>query len=198
LKVSKINPQAYVGNNVKTGSHVIIFPNATVLGPCVLGDFVTIASGVVIGAEGQEYHRDSKGVLRAGRHLSGVFIGNHVDIRANTTIQRGVSKPTVIGDGTKIGPNCNIGHGVTIGKNCLITGMTMIAGSTEIGDRVYLAPQTLVGSRLKIGNDASVRIGSLVLHDIPDGLVVAGRPAEPIETFKRHRDKLKRLLNNKQ
>jgi UDP-3-O-[3-hydroxymyristoyl] glucosamine N-acyltransferase len=190
-----ISPLAYIAENVHVGSHVLIYPNATVLGPCVLGDYVTIGSGVVIGAEGIEYHRNNESKLVEDLHNSGVVVGKHVDIRANTTVQRGVVIPTVIGDGTKIGPNCNIGHEVKIGEDCLITGMTMIAGSTEIGDRVYVGPQTIIGSRLKIGSDVSVRIGSLVLHNVPDGLTVAGRPAEPIEAFKRHREKLARLLD---
>jgi serine acetyltransferase len=36
----------------------------------------------------------------------------------------------------------------------------------------------------------------LVLDDIPDGLTVAGRPAESYEMFKRHRQKLKKLLDD--
>jgi UDP-3-O-[3-hydroxymyristoyl] glucosamine N-acyltransferase len=193
---STISPHAYIDDNVNIGSHAIIYPNATILGPCVIGDYVTIASGVIIGADGMEYRRNKQGRLVETVHKSGVIIGNHVDIRANTTVHRGVVKPTVIGDGTKIGPNCNITHEVRIGRHCLITGETTIAGEAKLGDRVYIGPQSVVGTRISIGNDVSIRIGSLVLHDIPDGLTVAGRPAEPIEMFKRHREKLKRLLDD--
>jgi UDP-3-O-[3-hydroxymyristoyl] glucosamine N-acyltransferase len=184
-----------VEQDVEVGNNVSIGHFAAILGPTVIGDFVTIASSVVIGAEGQEWSRNGTGVLREIPHNSGVIIGNRVDIRANTTIQRGVARPTVIGDGTKIGPNCNISHEVRIGRDCLITGMTMIAGSAEIGDRVYMGPQSIVGSKHKIGNDVNIKIGSLVLNDVPDGLTVAGRPAKPLETFKRRREKLKKLLD---
>ena len=157
---------------------------------------MTIASGVIIGADGMEYRRNKQGRLVEGVHRNGVIIGNHVDIRANTTVHRGVVKPTVIGDGTKIGPNCNITHEVRIGKHCLITGGTTIAGEARLGDRVYIGPDSTVGTRIRIGNDVSIRIGSLVLDDIPDGLTVAGRPAESYEMFKRHRQKLKKLLDD--
>jgi UDP-3-O-[3-hydroxymyristoyl] glucosamine N-acyltransferase len=192
---SGVSPSAYIDRNVKLGLNVIIYPNAAVLGPCAIGDNTTVGAGVVVGAEGQEFHRNNEGRLQGTLHEAGVIIGNNVDIRANTTIQRGVSRPTAIDDGTKIGPNCNIGHEVRIGRDVLITGMVMIAGSTEVGDRVYIGPHTIVGSGLKIGNDVSIRIGSLVLNDIQDGLTVAGRPAEAYEAFKRHREELKRLLD---
>ena len=181
-----------VEQDVEVGDNVSIGHFATILCPTVIGDFVTIAPSVVIGAEGQEWSRDEAGVLREIPHKSGVIIGNHVDIRANTTVQRGVARPTVIGDGTKIGPNCNISHEVRIGRDCLITGMTMIAGSAEIGDRVYIGPQTIVGSKQKIGNNVNIRIGSLVLNDIQDGLTVAGRPAKPLEPFEHRNEKLKK------
>lgn len=196
--MSRVDRDTQLSDSVKIGSHVLIYPNVTILGPCVLGDHVTIAPGVIIGADGMEYHRNEQGLLVETIHKSGVVIGDHVTIRANTTIHRGATKPTVIGDGTKIGPNCNITHEVKIGKHGLITGATTIAGETELGDRVYIGPHTIVGSRLRIGNDVSIRIGSLVLHDISDGLTVAGSPAEPLEAFKRHREKLKRLLDETQ
>ena len=173
----------------------MIDANVTIVGPCVIGNYVHVGPGVVIGADGMEFHRNKKGVLVETIHRGDVVLGNNVTIRANTTIHRGVYGSTLIGDGTKIGPNCNITHDVKIGKHCLITGATTIAGDTVLLDRVYVGPHTIVGTRLRIGNDSSVRIGSLVLHDVPDGLTVAGDPAEPYDVFKRHRDRLRKLLD---
>ena len=51
---------------------------------------------------------------------------------------------------------------------------------------------TLAG--VKIGKRCFVGIGSLVMHDIPDGQTVVGRPAMELEEFKRQRKRLKELL----
>ena len=62
-----------------------------------------------------------------------VIIQNDVEIGANTTIDRGALRDTVIGEGTKIDNLVQIAHNVVVGRRCLITSQVGIAGSVDAG-----------------------------------------------------------------
>ena len=81
----------------------------------------------------------------------------------------------VVNGGARIGKNCTIFHGVTIGSKRGQKG-----GCPTIGDNVVLATGSAVIGNVKIGNNVMVGAHSLVLHDVPDGAVVAGNPARVI------------------
>ena len=51
-----------------------------------------------------------------------VIIQDDVEIGANTTIDRGAMRDTVIGEGTKIDNLVQIAHNVRIGRHCIIAG----------------------------------------------------------------------------
>lgn len=190
-----ISLHSYIGTNVKIGKEVDIHPGAMIYDNTIIGNRVTIRANAVLGAEGLEYGKNQKGELKRVPHLNHLIIEDDVDIGSNTTVQKGVLRPTIIRKGTKIGPNCNIGHEVKIGKHCLITGMTLIAGSAEIGDYTQIAPHSTIKNSIKIGSNVFVGIGSLVIHDVPDGTTVVGRPAIEIEKFKENRKRLEELLS---
>jgi len=114
-------------------------------------------------------------------------------VGASSIIHRGVEKDTVIGEGTFIGPKCNIGHDNSIGKHCIIINGSMVSGNVTIGDFSRVSSAT-IKNRIKIGHHATVGMGSLVMHDVPDFTTVVGRPAKPIGEFRRDRERLDRLL----
>jgi UDP-3-O-[3-hydroxymyristoyl] glucosamine N-acyltransferase len=68
-----------------------------------------------------------------------VIIQDDVEIGANTTVDRGASRDTVIGEGTKIDNLVQIAHNVVIGRHCVIVAQVGIAGSTTFEDFVVLA-----------------------------------------------------------
>jgi UDP-3-O-[3-hydroxymyristoyl] glucosamine N-acyltransferase len=189
-----ISPHSYIDKNVKMGKNVDIHPNALIHDGTEIGNNVTIRTNAVLGAEGLDYGKNQKGELKRIPHMSKLIIEDDVDIGSNTTVQKGILRPTIIGKGTKIGPNCDVGHEVKIGKCCIITGMTLVAGATEIGDHTFIAPHSTIKNSIKIGSNVFVGIGSLVMHDIPDGTIVVGRPAIEIRKFRERQKRLKRLL----
>lgn len=193
-EVPTISQYSHIGTNVKMGKRVDIHQGAVIYDDTTIGNGVTIRANAVLGTEGLEYGKNQKGELKRMPHLDHLVIDDDVDIGSNTTVQKGVLRPTIIGKGTRIGPNCTIGHEVKIGRHCLITGMTMIAGSAEIGDFTYIAPHSTIRNSIKIGSNAFVGIGSLVMHDVPDGTTVIGRPAIEMKNFRKQRKRLKELL----
>ena len=100
---------------------------------------------------------------------------------ANTTIDRGATRDTIIGEGTKIDNLVQIGHNVAIGENCLICGMVGISGSVKIGDRVVLGGGVGIADHVTIGSDAMIAAGSGVGSNVPAKAIMVGFPAVPRE-----------------
>ncbi|HSG68696.1 MAG TPA: LpxD N-terminal domain-containing protein, partial [Bacteroidales bacterium] len=88
-----IQPGAFIGNNVKIGKDCIIHANAVVYDHCILGDGVVLHSGAVIGADGF-YFQKRKGETLKFKSVGRVILGNHVEVGANTTIDKGVTGDT--------------------------------------------------------------------------------------------------------
>ena len=146
---------AVIGPGVAIGRDCAIGAGATVL--CALiGDRVIIHPGARIGQDGFGYLPSPKGHQKIPQTRR-VIIQDDVEIGANTTIDRGGTRDTVIGEGTKIDNLVQIGHNVSIGRHCVIVSQTGISGSVEVGDFVMLGGQVGIGDHLTIGSGAMTR-----------------------------------------
>jgi UDP-3-O-[3-hydroxymyristoyl] glucosamine N-acyltransferase len=108
-------------------------------------------------------------------------VGDDVEIGANSCIDRGTIRDTVIGDGTKLDNLVQIGHNVVVGRDCLFAGQVGVAGSTRIGDHVVLGGQVGVADNLRVGDNAVIAAGSKVLSNVPAGRVMLGYPATRLD-----------------
>jgi UDP-3-O-[3-hydroxymyristoyl] glucosamine N-acyltransferase len=127
--------------------------------------------------------------------LGRVIIEDHVEIGANTTIDRGAGPDTVIGAGTWIDNLVQIGHNVKIGRGCVIVSQVGISGSTVIEDYAMLGGQAGVAGHLHIGQGARIAAQSGVMRSIPAGEEQMGSPAMPSKQFMRQVAALKRLIS---
>lgn len=179
-----IHPSAVISEyNVVIGSNVIIEPNVTILENTEIGDNVIVRAGTVIGAEGFEHKRTSKGILSV-KHDGKVIIGNKVEIGANCAISKGfVYRNTLVGAETKLDNLVHVAHGVQIGERCFLPACCMIAGSTSIGDDVWVGPGVSVSSQVNIGSGSFLTIGSVVTRNLPDNSKVTGNFAVDHELF---------------
>lgn len=145
-----------------------------------IGRNVTIYDGAVIGADGQAYQRDKRGILRKFPQTGGVIIGDDVEIGSNVSIMKGTFNNTIIGEGTKIGHLCSIGHNVIIGKHCFITTHSMLGGSSRIGDYSQVWLGACIRDGIRIGSNVMIGMGSVVTRDIGDNCVACGVPARVV------------------
>src|SRR4029079_3239936 len=99
--------------------------------------------------------------------LGRVIIGDNVEIGAGTTIDRGGSGDTVIGEGTKIDNLVHIAHNVTIGRHCVIAGQCGFAGSVTVDDYGIVGGQVGVADHLAIGKGAMIGAKSGVMSNVP-------------------------------
>jgi len=184
---------AMIGQGVQIGRNTTIGANATVTN-AYIGDRVIIHNGVQIGQDGFGFAMGPGGhhkVPQIGR----VIIQDKVEIGANTTIDRGANRDTVIGEGTKIDNLVQIGHNVTIGCHCVIVGLAGVSGSATLGDYVVVAGQAGIVGHTKVGSGAQVGGGSGVHGDVAPGDRVMGYPA--VQASRWMRQAAKEMLADK-
>jgi UDP-3-O-[3-hydroxymyristoyl] glucosamine N-acyltransferase len=186
-----INSGAAIGPNVRIGRHCAIGANASITNS-LIGDRVIVHAGCAIGQDGFGYLMGATGhrkVLQIGR----VIIQDDVEIGANTTIDRGAIRDTVIGEGTKIDNLVQIAHNVSIGRHCLLAGQVGISGSTTVEDGVIMAGQVGVADHLTVGAGAVLGAQAGVISNVPAGARWGGTPARSGKQWLREMATLERL-----
>lgn len=171
-----IQPGAFIGEHVKIGKNCLIHSNASVYAHCILGDNVILHSGSVIGADGF-YFQKRKGETLKFKSVGRVILGNHVEIGANSTIDKGVTGDTYVGDYTKFDNHVQVGHDTQIGRYCLIGAFSAIAGVTRIEDNVILWASVLIDKDLVIGEGAVMLATAGTTKSLEGGKVYYGAPA---------------------
>lgn len=206
----RIDGNVVIGDNVKIGRNCIIEPNSVIYDGVEIGDYCRIGSnvsvthaligsyvslynGVRVGQDGFGFAIDPQGHVKVPQ-LGRVIIEDHVEIGANTTIDRGAGPDTVIGAGTWIDNLVQIGHNVRIGRGCILVSQCGIAGSTVIEDFVAIGGQVGVAGHLKIGMGVQLAAQSGVMKDIPAGATQMGSPAMDIKDYMKQVAFLKRML----
>jgi UDP-3-O-[3-hydroxymyristoyl] glucosamine N-acyltransferase len=190
-----IHPDAKIGENVFIGANTvienctigddtIIDANVHIYSPVIIGKHCVVKSGAVLGGMGFGFEKDENGNLFRFPQIGNLFIGDYVEIGANTCIDRGALSDTVIGDYCKINNLCHIAHNNKIGKNVVITAQVNISGSSVIENEVWIAPNASIRGWLTIGEGATIGMGAVVTKDVPAGETWVGNPARKLEKNK--------------
>jgi UDP-3-O-[3-hydroxymyristoyl] glucosamine N-acyltransferase len=189
-----IAPGAVIGPGVAIGRDCAIGAGATVL-HALIGDRVIIHAGARIGQDGFGYLPSPRGHQKIPQTRR-VIIQDDVEIGANTTIDRGSTRDTVIGEGTKIDNLVQIAHNVSIGRHCLIAGQTGISGSSQVGDFVMMGGQVGLADHVTVGSGAMLGAQSGYMSDVPAGARWIGSPAQPVREFMKSVALLRKLTRN--
>ncbi len=207
-----MGPGAHVGRNVRLGHNVVIGAS------CIVGDGVEIGNdsvlhaactlyagtrigsraivhtGAVIGADGFGFAREQNGSWVRIPQTGRVWIGDDVEIGANTCIDRGAIEDTVIEDGVKLDNLIQIAHNVRIGAHTAIAGCVGIAGSTTIGKRCTVAGASSIIGHLEIADDVNILVASVVTKSLSRPGTYAGTvPSLPYEDWQRNYSRLRHL-----
>jgi UDP-3-O-[3-hydroxymyristoyl] glucosamine N-acyltransferase len=186
-----IGAGATIGAKVCIGRDCAIGPNATIT-HALIGDRVIIHPGCAIGQDGFGFVRGPRGAEKVPQ-VGRVIIQDEVEIGANSTVDRGAIRDTLIGEGTKIDNMVHIAHNVSIGRHCLLAGQVGISGSSTVEDGVIMGGQAGVADHLTVGAGAMLGAKAGVMSDVPPGARWAGYPARSGKQWLREVATLERL-----
>jgi len=182
---SKLYPRVLgcVGRNVVFGSNVTLRHPHKI----AIGDNVVIDDGCCLDAKGS----DNTGIM-IGR---GVFVGRN-------TILSCKNGDIVIDDHANIGFNCEIfsASRVRVGKSVLMAAYTYLVGGDhlydrvdipvleqgrtargiEVDDNVWLGTHVVVTDGSRVGRDAIIGAGAVVVGEIPEFSIATGIPAKVV------------------
>jgi len=197
---SVIGPQCFVGRDAHLGDACHLREQVSIGARVTIGARFIAQPGVRIGGDGFSYVTPDKSAVEEVREtlgdqggaeaqswtrihsLGAVTIGDDVEIGANSCVDCGTIRDTVIGNGVKIDNLVQIGHNVIVGDDCMICAQSGIAGSSRLGRHVVLGGHTGVSDNVFIGDRAITGGATVVLSNVPAGRVMLGYPAAKMET----------------
>ena len=110
-------------------------------------------------------------VSQLARHLTGIEIHPGATIGDGLFIDHGAG--VVIGETTVIGDNCTLYQGVTLGG----TGKDQGKRHPTLGNDVLVGAGAKVLGPFRVGDNARVAAGAVVLDAVPDNATAVGVPA---------------------
>lgn len=173
----KVYPNVYIGDNVKIGNDVVIFAGAKIYSETEIGNGCVIHSGAIIGADGFGFSPNENGEYSKVPQTGNVILEDNVDVGAGTTIDRATLGSTILRRGVKLDNQIQIAHNVEIGEHTVIAAQTGIAGSTKIGKHCMIGGQVGIVGHITIGDFVKIQAQSGISRNIKDKEVLQGSPA---------------------
>lgn len=199
---AEIGARCRLGPHVAIGRGVVIGPDCRIgahvsVSHTVMGARVYLYPGARIGQEGFGFAATKDGLLTVPQ-LGRVILEDDVEVGANSTIDRGSTRDTVIGAGSRLDNLVQIAHNVRLGRCCVIVAQVGIAGSTVIEDFVQIGGQAAIAGHLTIERGAKIGAQAGVMSDVPPGAILVGSPARPRQEFFRQVAILKRMARQRE
>jgi UDP-3-O-[3-hydroxymyristoyl] glucosamine N-acyltransferase len=193
-----IGPNVKVGNNcfihanttisddTCIGNDCTIYNNVSIYEECIIGNDCVIQAGAIIGGDGFGFQPNSENNYTKIVHIGNVILEDHVEIGANTTIDRATMGSTIIRKGVKLDNLIQVGHNVEIGENTVIAAQSGIAGSTIIGKNCMIGGQVGFAGHQRIADGVKIAAKTGVPKDVlTENTILQGIPAMPIGDFRK-------------
>jgi len=180
---AQVGPMAYVGAHARIDAHASLGPHVVVeagaqvgegtqlrarvmLGEaCRIGRQGLVHAGAVIGADGFGFAPEA-GRWTKIEQLGAVRIDDHVEIGANTCIDRGALEDTVLEEGVKLDNLIQIGHNVKVGAHTAMAGCVGVAGSARIGRHCTMGGGAIILGHLELVDHVHISAATVVSRSI--------------------------------
>jgi acetyltransferase EpsM len=114
-------------------------------------------------------------VVHPSAHISRfVKIGEGVIILAGATINAG----TVMEDNVCVNTAASVDHDNYLEHSCHIFSNATLTGSVHVGEFAYVGAGAVIKPNVTVQKYSYVGAGAVVLHDVPEGKIVCGVPAQ--------------------
>ena len=173
----KIFPNCYIGDNSTIGKGTRIHAGVKIYHQSQIGEHCVIHSGAVIGADGFGFVPRADGSYEKMPQVGHVILEDHVEIGANSTVDRATIGHTIIRSGTKLDNLVQVGHNADIGRHNVVVSQAGIAGSTKIGSYCQIGGQVGISGHLVIGDRVLIAAQSGIGSNLADDEKVQGSPA---------------------
>jgi UDP-3-O-[3-hydroxymyristoyl] glucosamine N-acyltransferase len=168
------------------GDYSILYPGVKIYDRTLIGKYCQIHAGAVVGSDGFGYAPQKDGTYKKIPQLGNVILEDHVDIGANTTIDRATLESTVIQRGVKLDNLIQVAHNVRIGENTVAAAQTGVSGSTTIGKNCIIAGQAGIVGHIKLADRMTVAAQSGVTKTFEkEGETILGSPAFEIHASRK-------------
>jgi UDP-3-O-[3-hydroxymyristoyl] glucosamine N-acyltransferase len=165
---TKVFPNVYIGEGVVIGENCIIYPGVNIYYGCKIGDNCIVHAGTVIGADGFGHAPQADGTYKKIPQTGNVVIESHVEIGANTTIDRATIGSTIIRKGVKLDNLIQVAHNADIGENTVIAAQTGVSGSTTIGSNCMIGGQVGFVGHIKVAEGSKIGAQSGIMNEIKE------------------------------
>ena len=78
--------------------------------------------------------------------------------------------------------NCRviIGHDAVVGKHSVISSNCFLGGAVQLEECVYMAPGSMTKDSIRIGKEAIISLGTVLLRNVRPRAIMVGNPARRI------------------
>jgi len=187
---ARVAASAIIHTSVTIGENVVVHDGVVIMPGTVIGEGCEIHPGVTLGTCGF-FSKPVFGKKTQINHFGGVIIGPNCIIHASSNISRSVNhdERTQIAANVHMGIGVNVGHDCRVGEDTDISTRVVLAGRVNVGRRCWIGAGALISNALTIGDDADIKIGSVVVSDVGSADVVSGNFAVA------HKQRLKEYLS---
>jgi UDP-N-acetylglucosamine acyltransferase len=168
-----VHQDAQISPSAEIGPYCIIGPNVTIADSVVLRSHVCIDAHTTIGEGTEIFPFVSIGSkpqdLKFKGEASEIIIGKNNSIREYVTIHQGTKDgimKTVIGDGCLLMVGVHVAHDCMVGNNVIMANNATLAGHVEIEDGAILGGMSAYHQFVKIGRNAIIGGGSIVVDNV--------------------------------
>lgn len=165
---------AQIASDVKIGAFTIIGKNVKIDSGTIIGSHCVIEGKTTIGKNNDIFSHAALGTIPQDLKFHGedveLIIGDNNKIREFTLFNPGTSgggAVTKIGNGNLFMGYTHVAHDCIIGDNCIFANVATLAGHVECEDNVVVGGLSAIHQFCKIGTQAMIGGGSIIVQDIP-------------------------------
>lgn len=168
-----VGPFCHVGPDAVVGDGTRLISSVVVMGATTIGRDCVVYPHAVLGGPPQNHgHKGGKTTLTIG---DGCTIREFVTMHTGSDNARGATR---IGNKGHFLAYSHVAHDCIVGNNVTMTNCATLGGHVELGDNVSIGGLTAVHQFTRIGHNAFVAGGAMVVGDVIPYAIAAGNRAK--------------------